>query len=584
MLEPFQLPYVQRGLLEIVLLSAGAGLVGTWIVLRGLAFFSHAAGTATFPGLVLAEGLGFAAPIGAMAAALLYAVSLGGLTRPRRSDYDSLTALSLAGALALGVILASDVFHTGSSVETLLFGSLLLIEPRDVALAAAASAVAIVASLALGRAWIAGGFDAAGARALGLNTKLHDSLLLLLIALVVVSMLSALGALLATSLLVIPAATTRLWFNRIGAWQLATIALVCVEGVAGLWLSVQTDAPPGATIAVLAGGVFAVSAATQLLLRRSPRAVAIAASLLLTLPLVAGCGGSSGDSNGKLDVVATTTQIGDWARQVGGDRANVTQLLEPNTDPHDYEPRPSDVEAVANARVVFKNGDGLDGWIDKVVEQSGGHPQVVDLSSGVPSRSPGESSGSETSRYDPHWWHDPRNAAAAIEQIRETLDSVAPEAHNTFNSNARAYLAKLRRLDRDIEACIDQVPSRQRKLVTDHDAFGYFADRYGIEVIGAVIPSQTTQAQASAGEVAKLSDTIEQERVKAIFPESSLNTKLADSIAEQTGAMSNLTLYGDTLGPKGSDGATYTGMEASNAQSMVEGFSGRRQTCTIANR
>ena len=123
------------------------------------------------------------------------------------------------------------------------------------------------------------------------------------------------------------------------------------------------------------------------------------------------------------------------------------------------------------------------------------------------------------------------------------------------------------------------VPPSQRKLVTDHDAFGYFADRYGIDVVGAVIPSQTTQAQASAKDLSALAELIEREHVKAIFPESSLSPKVAEAIASQTGASADHSLYGDTLGPEGSDGSTYLRMEAANADSMVRGFTGGRRGC-----
>jgi ABC-type Zn uptake system ZnuABC Zn-binding protein ZnuA len=128
---------------------------------------------------------------------------------------------------------------------------------------------------------------------------------------------------------------------------------------------------------------------------------------------------------------------------------------------------------------------------------------------------------------------------------------------------------------------VDRVPAPQRKLVTDHDAFNYFAGRYGITVVGAVIPSQTTQAQASAKDVAALSKLIRREGVKAVFPESSINPKLARAIASQTGATSDLTLYGDTLGPKGSSGATYLSMEQANADAMARGFTGGAERCTI---
>jgi zinc/manganese transport system substrate-binding protein len=574
MLEPFQLPFVQRGIVEVLILAVGGGLIGTWIVLRGLAFYAHAVGTAAFPGLVLAGGLGFAAVLGAGGSAALVALAVGLLARRERGHdrYDALTALVLVAALALGVILASDVFHSGSSVETLLFGSLLLVDSGDIAFATVAAVAVVAGALFLEQRWLVRGFDAGSARAMGARSALPDTVLLALVALVAVAALSTLGALLATALLVVPAATTRLVCSRLCTWQLATVALVAVEGVAGLWLSVQVNAPPGPAIAVLAGGVFVLVA-----LRRVLVVPAVAVALL-----IAGCGTGSGSAGpGQVKVVASTTQLGDVVRAVGGERAKVVQLLKPNTDPHDYEPRPSDVVDTADAKVVFVNGDNLDRWMGDVVEQSGGKPRIVDLGARVPVKLPGETEGEEASRYDPHWWHDPRNVEAAVVAIRDALTNVNPGARDVYARNADAYLADLRALDRGIAACVARVPPAARKLVTDHDAFGYFARRYGIAVVGAVIPSQTTQAQPSAGDVARLTRLIRREGVKAVFPESSINPKLAQAIARQTGASSDLTLYGDTLGPKGSIGATYLSMERANAGAMVRGFTGGAQRCSI---
>ncbi|MBV9452569.1 MAG: metal ABC transporter permease [Rubrobacter sp.] len=262
-LGPLQLSFVQRGLLEMLVLSVGAGLMGTWVVLRGLAFYSHAVGTATFPGLVLASGLGFTPPIGAFSMAVLFAGSLERLARSRRSGYDSLTALVLVGMLVTGVILASDVFHSRSNVDTLLFGSLLALKRSDIFLGAGSSGLVLVASYFLGRAWLATGFDAAAARSLGVHSAVPDTVLLVLIALVTTAALSAMGALLATTLFVVPAATSRLWARRLWTWQLGNVVLVLIEGIVGLWLSVKTNAPPGATIAMLAGGTFAFSLAVR---------------------------------------------------------------------------------------------------------------------------------------------------------------------------------------------------------------------------------------------------------------------------------------------------------------------------------
>ena len=473
MLEPFQLPFVQRGMVEVLILAVGAGVIGTWIVLRGLAFYAHAVGTAAFPGLVLADGLGFGALLGAGGTAALVALAVGFLARREgaRDRYDSLTALVLVAALALGVILASDVFHSAGNVETLLFGSLLLVDSGDLVFAAVATAIVLAGAFVLEQRWLAAGFDPGSARGLGARSALPDGVLLALVALVAVAALSTLGALLATAILVVPAATTRLVLTRMRSWQLATVGLVAAEGIAGLWLSVQTNAPPGAAIAVLAGGVFALVAVARVALEHRRTAVAVAGAALLAA-LAAGCGsGSGGDAGpGQVKVIATTTQIGDFARTVGGDRAKVVQLLKPNTDPHDYEPRPSDVRETAGADVVFESGDGLDHWMGDVIKQAGGEPTVVDLGARAPVKVPGESEGAEASRYDPHWWHDPRNAQAAVVAIRDSLSKANPGAKEVYARNADAYLAKLRALDRGIAACVDRVPAPQRKLVTDHDA------------------------------------------------------------------------------------------------------------------
>ncbi len=579
MLEPFQLPFVQRGLIEVLILAVPAGLLGTWIVLRGLAFFSHAVGTAAFPGLVLADGLGFAAPLGAFGAALAFTVGASAL-RGRRTGEDAVVALVLVGCLAGGVILASDVFGSGSNIETLLFGSLLLVDGGDLALAGGAAVATLLASALIGQHWLRIGFDPTLADSSGPRPQVFDAVLLGLLALAATAALTVVGALLVTALFLVPAVTARLLTERLLSWQLLSVGLVALEGTAGLWLSVKTDAPPGATIACVAGGVFIVVAALRAL-RNVPRGAIPAAALAALALLAAGCGGGSDGGSEKLDVVATTTQLGDLVRNVGGDAVEVDQILQPNTDPHDYEPRPSDIEGAAGAKLVFASGDNLDGWVDQVVSDSGGDAAVIDLGAALPINLPGESSGAAASRYDPHWWHDPRNAEAAVREIEQALASADPSHRAELERNADAYLAELKALDAGIARCIGSVPTQQRKLVTDHDAFGYFANRYGIDVVGAVIPSQTTQAQASAKDLSELAKTIEAENVKAIFPESSLSAKVAEAIAGQTGATADYTLYGDTLGPEGSGGETYLRMEAANADAMVRGFSGGELGCKL---
>jgi len=333
------------------------------------------------------------------------------------------------------------------------------------------------------------------------------------------------------------------------------------------------------------------------------RQLGLAALGLIVLALgIAGCGSSDSTSGGPLKVVATTTQVGDWVREVGGDAVSVDQVLQPNTDPHEYEPRPSDVADAAGAAVVFASGDDLDSWIEEIVADSGSDAEVIDLGAHVPERLAGEHEHEEheghgdeehaedegeeghehDSEFDPHWWHDPRNAEAAVREIQRALGAADPDHRALFRRNAAEYLRRLARLDAGIASCLGRVPPAERKLVTDHDAFGYFAHRYGIDVVGAVIPSQTTQAQASAKDVSELIDLIEREGVKAVFPESSLSASVAEAVARQTGASSDYELYGDTLGPADSPGSTYIGMEAANADAMAQGFSDGRVRCRLS--
>ena len=218
------------------------------------------------------------------------------------------------------------------------------------------------------------------------------------------------------------------------------------------------------------------------------------------------------------------------------------QILQPNTDPHEYEPRPADVAGGRRTpKLVFESGDGLDAWMGTVISNAGGSPHVIDLGAKVPVRLAGESEGSEASRYDPHWWHDPRNAEAAVGAIRDCARRRRSRARGDLPRAAPPRTsARLRALDAGIRACLARVPAAQRKLVSDHDAFNYFAHRYGIAVVGAVIPSQTTQAQASAADIADLVRVVRREHVRAIFPESSLSPKLAEQIARETGARGRL--------------------------------------------
>jgi len=292
---------------------------------------------------------------------------------------------------------------------------------------------------------------------------------------------------------------------------------------------------------------------------------------LLLLALLIGCGDSRGGDDADVTVVATTTQVADLVANVGGKRVALDSILRPNSDPHEYEPRPSDAAAIARADVVFRSGGELDEWLDEVVDSAGGDAAQVTLIDKV--KRVGD---------DPHWWQDPRNAILAVAAIRDALIEADPEGRAGYERRAAAYTARLRRLDADVARCIDRIPPAKRKLVTTHDALGYFADRYGIEVVGAVIPSLSSQAQPSAKDVDELVDQIKRERVEAIFPEAALSKKLEQAISRESGAQVGGQLWADTLGPPGSSGATYIDAIDANATALAEGMSGGTADCDFS--
>jgi ABC-type Zn uptake system ZnuABC Zn-binding protein ZnuA len=289
--------------------------------------------------------------------------------------------------------------------------------------------------------------------------------------------------------------------------------------------------------------------------------------------LAAGCSGSggAGDGDGRGDglrVVATTTQVADLAANVGGDRVRVTSLLKPGIDAHDYEPSPADIDAIARADLVVQNGVGLEEWLGDTIESSGFAGPVVDASQGVRLRQvDGEA--------DPHIWQDPGNARRMAANIERGLAAAEPADASAFAANLAAYTKELEALDAEVERQIDSLANT--KVVTNHDAFGYYLDRYGLELVGSVIPSFDTSAELSGRDIRDLVAKIKATGVKAIFSETSLPPRAAETIGREAGVkvvVGDDALYGDALGPPGSDGDTYLKMIRHNTATIVGNLSG----------
>ena len=296
-------------------------------------------------------------------------------------------------------------------------------------------------------------------------------------------------------------------------------------------------------------------------------------ALITLLALAAGCGDTGataeqGSVTGRLPLVTTTTQLTDFARIVGGNHVDVYGILKANVDPHDYEASPADVARIASARVIVKNGVGLERWFDATIRSAEPKGAIVEAATGVALR---HGEGAEEADGDPHVWHDPRNAKVMVHNIAVALEAADPTHRGDYEANEAAYDKELDRLDNEIAAEIGGLANK--KLVTNHDAFGYYVARYGLDFVGSIIPSFDTQAELSAQDLSDIVSRIRATGVKAVFSESSVPAKTAETIGRDAGVTvvaGDDALYGDSLGPIGSDGDTYLKMERHNTREIVD--------------
>jgi ABC-type Zn uptake system ZnuABC Zn-binding protein ZnuA len=292
----------------------------------------------------------------------------------------------------------------------------------------------------------------------------------------------------------------------------------------------------------------------------------VRASLLVLGALVLLLGPGSSAAADRVKVVATTVQISALTTAVAGDLVELKGLIPAGVDPHEFEPTASDLVAIEGATLVLRHGIGLDDWLDRTLK-AGKRATVVTVTRGVRLQK-GEEEGKVVD--DPHVWHDPANAKKMVDNIVAALLRVDPTHKTAYETQATAYKTRLDEARTQVQTIINEIPSGGRKLVTNHDALGYFAKAFGLRIVGAVIPSVSTQAEPSAGETAKLLQTIRREKVKAIFAESNVNPKLAETLAKEAGVKIVADLYGDSLGPAGSGAETVEGMWLANARKIAD--------------
>lgn len=295
-------------------------------------------------------------------------------------------------------------------------------------------------------------------------------------------------------------------------------------------------------------------------------------AVVLFAVLLSSCGGQPASNSGTdAPVILTSTSfLADITRNIAGDRIDVNSLLPVGADPHSYQPTPQDVAKISESKLLLINGAGYEHFLEALLENADGQRTVIEASAGISPRTDAESE----QGVDPHLWLDPNNVILYVENIREALTHFDPEGEAVYRSNADAYIAELKALDVWILDQVHQIPADKRLLVTNHQAFGYFADRYGFTVVGTVIESFSSDASPSAQQLAALIDQIKSSAAPALFLDASDNTMLAQQIASETDVKVITDLHLESL-TDGAPAATYIDMMKYDVTQIVEALHSR---------
>ena len=267
----------------------------------------------------------------------------------------------------------------------------------------------------------------------------------------------------------------------------------------------------------------------------------------------------------KLKVVATFSILADFVKNVGGERVAVSALVGPNGDAHVYQPTPGDAKTLGDAKVVVTNGLGFEGWINRLVKASGTKAPMIVATKGIKPRKAEDDHGHGDA--DPHAWQSVANAKRYVENIRDALIAADPAAKDVYEANAAAYAAKLDALDAEVKAAIEKIPADRRRIITTHDAFGYFAAAYGVTFIAP--QGVSTEAEVSARDVARIITQIRKQKIPAVFLENVTDKRLLERIGAESGARIGGTLYSDALTDEKGVAPTYLDMMRHNVKQLA---------------
>jgi zinc/manganese transport system permease protein len=568
-LSPLQeFGFMRRAAVACVALGLSCGPVGVLLILRRMSLMGDALSHAILPGAAVGYVfLGLSLPalsVGALVAGLLVALGAGAVSRftPQRED-ASFAAFYLI-ALAGGVML---IAVNGTQVDLLhvLFGSVLAVDDQALLLLAGIATFTLLTLAVLWRPLIADSVEPGFLRGMASNASRWPLLFLPLVVLNLVGAFQAMGTLMAVGLMMLPAAAARFWAVRVPIQCSLAAIIGAVSGLAGLLLSYYRDWPSGPSIVLCAGGIYLASVLVGpqggVLSRRHALFVATMAVALWVAPHGATAQGQQQPAAAPtpLKVITSFSILADLAREVGGDAITVESLVGPDEDAHVFEPTPKAARQMANADIVLVNGLHFEGWLDRLIKASGFKGPVVVASNGITAlKLDGD--------IDPHAWQDIANARRFVANISAALTQQRPAQADVFKQRAHIYDEKLQALDQHLRSQFAALPPAQRRVITSHDAFGYFANAYGIEFLAP--QGWSTDKEATAAQVGRLIRQLKTQQVRAVFIENMGNPKLAQRLAAEGAAVLGGTLYPDALAKPGQGPQTYLELMQHNADAL----------------
>lgn len=568
--------FLQNALITSVAIGMVAGVIGCFIILRGMSLMGDAISHAVLPGVALSYILGINFFIGAIIFGLLASVLITYISQNSVIKSDTAIGITFSSFLALGVILigvansSTDLFH-------ILFGNVLAVQDIDKWITLIITAVVLVTIVIFFRPLLITSFDPMMAKAYGMKVEVYHYLLMGLLTLVAVTAMQSVGTILIVAMLVTPAATAYLFTKRLSHMMILSSILGGLSSVIGLFVGYSFNIAAGSSIVLTAALMFVLG----FLLSPKQRAKfgnknwGIAAGLLA---LVTGgiffySSSHQEQTDEKLNVVVTNSILKDITENIAGDEINLHSIVPVGRDPHEYDPLPEDIQKATDADVLFYNGLNLEtggnAWFTKLMNNANkvDNQDYFAVSDGVEIL---YLEGEEAGKEDPHAWLNLENGMIYAQNIAQQLIAKDPDHAQIYQENLEEYLDLLNELDQEAKEKFASIPEAQKLIVTSEGSFKYFSKAYDIP--SAYIWEINTEEEGTPLQIRLLVDQLKASEVKALFVESSINPRPMQSVARDSGIPIYAEIFTDSVAESGNDGDSYYAMMKWNLDKIYEGL------------